>query len=326
MARKPFSNETAVHELEILMALGNYSGVATLKEKLKYDDHHVLGFPFYEQRISLAEAVSTKGASIISNKNDYWSMMKQFSYEIGNTIKHCHKRGVIVCGLSPDNIAIVGTKDGWCTKFTDLQEALFWKDYNLSIIASGEDSVFEQSYSQHPKYRAPEVTMGFKIGYGIDVWSFGVLMFFMQFDFDLFDAPRAPERLKQIHQVIGPAPKHLFHKLTNDFGKNKNRDRLVKPVTSTKDNKKYFAYDIRKKQFNDGGYNREQLFKYFGKLECENSEDLYLLIKSLLNWDPTKRASIDHVLNGKYFVNRHQHMRLSDKSKVTQSSSQQNQT
>jgi serine/threonine protein kinase len=94
--------------------------------------------------------------------------IKFITYEILKGVHYMHSRGVIHRDLKPLNVLVT---ENWDIKITDfgqsnVQTDLINRDYNLT------------KYVTTRYYRAPELYLNYKSGYGksVDMWSVGCII------------------------------------------------------------------------------------------------------------------------------------------------------
>jgi serine/threonine protein kinase len=116
--------------------------------------------------------------------------LKQWSYQLFLGLAHLKKCMIVHADLKPDNILV--TKDLKSVKICDLGTAADFRD-NLDTTA----------YLASRFYRAPEVILGMKYDYGIDMWAIGCTLFELWTGKILFTGRNNNQMLKAIMEVKG---------------------------------------------------------------------------------------------------------------------------
>ena len=121
---------------------------------LKYIEGNTLGFFLKEKNFNLKE---TEVANII--------------YQIAQGVKYLHKFGIIHRDLKPDNIMIMSNNRN--------NEDIIIKimDFGFSKIVSKEEKLMEGFGTLY--YAAPELIQNLPYNLEIDVWSLGVIIYYM---------------------------------------------------------------------------------------------------------------------------------------------------
>merc|ERR1719334_2983430 len=143
-------------------------------------------------------------------------------------------------------------------------------DTRLKVIDFGS-ALFESRWHNHlvqtRHYRAPEVVLGMRWSFPIDVWSIGCIMLEFIYGRMVFNTHDAIDHLNQMTTMIGPMPLKLLEIIPSEVYKT------------------YFIKD-RELQLKRAKISRVQcqkLKKYFKP----NSRDLLLdLVSKMLKWMP----------------------------------------
>jgi len=126
---------------------------------------------------------------------------------LGRTLLHgitfLHHSGVIHCDIKPENILMTLPVPG-------MPPSLKLIDFNTS--STPEKPLF--LYIQTRFYRAPEVILGGKYGFEIDMWSFGCILAEMITGTPLFAGLNEIEQLAGIMEVCGQPPPDVFAEAT----------------------------------------------------------------------------------------------------------------
>ena len=112
---------------------------------------------------------STLGEYLKDNNFNFTeSKAANIMLQIANGIQYLHKFGIIHRDLKPDNIMITQKDSDISVKITD---------FGLSKIASKEEKLVEGFGTLY--YASPEIIQNFPYNKEIDVWSLGVILFYM---------------------------------------------------------------------------------------------------------------------------------------------------
>jgi serine/threonine protein kinase len=120
-------------------------------------------------------------------------------------LDYIHSLNLIHCDLKPENI-LIKSYSRCEVKIIDFGSSCFIHDH-LS------------SYVQSRSYRAPEVILGCKYDYKIDMWSLGCIIAELFTGYVLFQNDSIQGLLSRVIGIIGPIPEHLMQrgKLVSNF-------------------------------------------------------------------------------------------------------------
>jgi serine/threonine-protein kinase PRP4 len=119
--------------------------------------------------------------------------VRLFAQQMFLALAHLMKCHIIHADLKPDNILISG--DEIVVKICDFGTAMNF-DEPAEIT----------SYMQSRYYRAPEVILGMKVGYEMDMWAIGCTLYELYVGRILFDARDNNQMLKMIQECRGKLP------------------------------------------------------------------------------------------------------------------------
>ena len=156
------------------------------EEELVRYEIDILKFCHHENIVHLVDYFETKDNMIIilnyiegstlgeylkeNNFNFKESKASKIILQIANGIKYLHKFGIIHRDLKPDNI-MISQKD----KNSEIEVKIM--DFGLSKIASNEEKLVEGFGTLY--YAAPELIQNNPYNKEIDVWSLGIILFYM---------------------------------------------------------------------------------------------------------------------------------------------------
>lgn len=144
---------------------------------------------------------------INDNSVEYFTIprIQKITKQLLICLEFIHKLRIIHCDLKPENILMKSIKDATC-KIIDFGSSCFIHDH-LS------------TYIQSRSYRAPEVIIGCKYDYKIDIWSLGCILAEIYTGNVLFQNDSIQSMLARIIGICGPFPDWMYEKgkLANDF-------------------------------------------------------------------------------------------------------------
>ncbi|KAK2024283.1 serine/threonine-protein kinase SRPK3 [Colletotrichum zoysiae] len=202
------------------------------------------------------------------------------------------------------------------TKLSDLGGAFFVNDPPAKIVTP-------------VSLRAPEVILGEPVGTGIDIWSFGCLLFefitciplFQLYPFDSSDEALDDDHLLQMSEIIQPLPENLIAKWPSSSKYYGSEGERLNVKPSDFDKRNFLSgeddeQNVTKEDANgleeDGGFDanaRERapvkLFDSLEKLISDNKpsdvdeaeeEIIVSLLRSIFQYDPAQRPSAAELL------------------------------
>lgn len=168
---------------------GDKKNIVKLRDSFKFRSHIVITF----------ELLSLNLYDFIKN-NDFRGvslrLTKRFAIQILVSLLFMEEHKIIHCDLKPENILLRNiNKSG------------------IKIIDFGSGWFEDQriyTYIQSRFYRAPEIILGVPYTCGIDMWSFGCILFELYTGYPLFAGEDEHEQLQCIMEVKGVPPKSLL--------------------------------------------------------------------------------------------------------------------
>ncbi len=212
--------------------------------------------------------------------------LQKLTKQILIALEFLHNLKLIHCDLKPENILIKSYSKSE-VKVIDFGSSCFVHDH-LS------------SYVQSRSYRAPEVILGAKYDYKIDMWSLGCILAELYTGYVLFQNESIQQLLARVIGIVGPFPESLLRKskLASNY--------------LTKEGLIYQQPEDEEKSENVSGYEGHQrhahrdnskiqilipkrtTLKHRLKVDDANFIDF---IKCLLELDPEKRLSSKDAMN-----------------------------
>ena len=131
--------------------------------------------------------------------------LQKVTKQILNALNFIHDLNLIHCDLKPENILIKSYSKSEI-KVIDFGSSCFIHDH-LS------------SYVQSRSYRAPEVILGCKYDFKIDMWSLGCILAELFTGYVLFQNDSVQGLLSRVVGIIGPIPEYMMKegKLVSNF-------------------------------------------------------------------------------------------------------------
>lgn len=315
-------------EYEILQAIKNYdkdnvSFCAHLTSSFDYYGHRCFVFPLYGRSVYgfLSSNKYTPFASV---------HVKQFAWQIIQAVKFLHKIKIIFTDLKPENIVFVTDRSIRRT-IAQLDNSLpsafqFWKmrmknagytdddircltveipiDVRIKVIDFGS-ALFEARWHNHlvqtRHYRAPEVVLGMRWSFPIDIWSIGCIMLEFIYGRMVFNTHDSIDHLSQMTKMIGPMPDKIRNKIPNEV-----REAYFKRDGSLKlQNAKISSVQCHplKRYFESYPSPSDSKRAKDPKKPIIKQEDMVMmdLVDKMLRWDPDERISAAEALQHPYF-------------------------
>jgi len=122
--------------------------------------------------------------------------LQRITKQILNALAFIHDLKLIHCDLKPENI-LIKSYSRCEVKVIDFGSSCFIHDH-LS------------SYVQSRSYRAPEVILGCKYSYKIDMWSLGCILAELYTGYVLFQNDSVQGLLSRVVGIIGPVPEYMM--------------------------------------------------------------------------------------------------------------------
>ena len=256
---EPHFNKQVHIEVTILNILnkGKSKFMPILLEQFEFKGHKCLIFEIYGENLY---KVIKKQPRKRFNTTDCISITAQITMALA----YFEKYKVIHCDIKPENIL--------CKKGSDVSHIII-ADYGSSCF---NVNTIVTSYIQTRYYRAPEIILGIKFSYPIDVWSLGCIIYELYFGHPLFEVKSSTAVLKSMIQIMGLPPQEIIKQ------------------GSPKEIESYFN--------EDGNFKYLRTIPFSRKITDELKEaPIYDLLDKIFCWDPTKRIKPPKILEH-YFV------------------------
>lgn len=270
----------SINEIKILKKLNNNKNILNYIEHFNFRSHIcVVTELLYLDMFKVLEFTNYKGFSI--------GLIKEISKQLLNGLKFIHSNGIIHGDLKPENIMLCEPSPN---------------RFNIKIIDFGSSSKLNEisfPYIQSRFYRSPEVLIGARYDYKIDVWSFGCIVYELFIGSPLFPARNEIHLFNLIIKKIGFPLKSTIIELRNEI--------LAKGSISNhhndNDNEEELFIDrstiIFTKFDSFGNYKGNKIeFNEIGNGMDSKIFDLQFLnfLKKIITWDVDKRWSCEKLL------------------------------
>lgn len=217
-------------------------------------------------------------------KKPYFTVarLQRITKQILTALDFIHGLRLIHCDLKPENI-LIKSYSRCEVKVIDFGSSCFIHDH-LS------------SYVQSRSYRAPEVILGCRYDYKIDMWSLGCILAELFTGYVLFQNDSVQGLLARVIGIIGPIPEYMMKegRLVSNFF---TREGLIyqEANAANQDNQSESSKkDPLKKASAENDSKVHILVPKKASLKARvKSDDAYFLdfVRWLLEIDPTKRPS-----------------------------------
>ena len=224
-----------------------------------------------------------------NNNTEYFSVerIQKLTKQILICLEFIHDLKIIHCDLKPENILMKSITDATC-KVIDFGSSCFVHDH-LS------------AYIQSRSYRAPEVILGCRYDYKIDMWSLGCILAEIYTGNVLFQNDSIQSMLARIIGICGPIPNWMYEKgkLVNDFF---TKEKLLYMEPNAVDNNESMNQTSRQEK----GKKVHILVPKRSSLRKRirtNNEQFFNFLSGLLKIDPNDRMSAKEALNHPFIKN-----------------------
>ena len=278
--------DRALEEIKILQYINN-NGDSDKNHFLKMYDF----FYFKEHLFIVTELLNDNLYEfydyLLKNKiDDYFTLsrIQQIAKQALTSLNYIHSLHLIHSDLKPENILFKSISNTEI-KIIDFGSATFIHDKSSTEV---------QSLS----YRAPEVVMGCKYDYKIDIWSLGCILAELYSKLVLFQSDSVHSLLARIIGIIGPIPNWMYEKGTTVNGMFCKEKLLFMEADAVNDSE----------GSNNGEGDGEKKMHVVvpkrtilkNRIHCEDKEFMEFL-RFLLKIDPNERPNAAEALKNKWF-------------------------
>ena len=224
-----------------------------------------------------------------NNNTEYFNVerIQKLTKQILICLEFIHDLKIIHCDLKPENILMKSITDATC-KVIDFGSSCFIHDH-LS------------AYIQSRSYRAPEVILGCRYDYKIDMWSLGCILAEIYTGNVLFQNDSIQSMLARIIGICGPIPNWMYEKgkLVNDFFTKEKLLYMEPNATDNNESVNQTSPQERGKKVHILVPKRSSLRKRIRT----NNEQFFNFLSGLLKIDPNDRMSAKEALNHPFIKN-----------------------
>ena len=119
--------------------------------------------------------------------------MRELTHQVATAMFYLHSFGIVHRDMKPDNLMMISHEESAPVKIID---------FGLSKIIGPSESTVDP-FGTIP-YAAPEIILRHPYDMSVDMWSFGVTLYFLLSGAHPFEAPSQQELLKRIVKVPPP--------------------------------------------------------------------------------------------------------------------------
>ncbi|XP_062976880.1 dual specificity protein kinase CLK4 isoform X4 [Elgaria multicarinata webbii] len=216
-------------------------------------------------------------------------LIRKMAYQICQSINFLHHNKLTHTDLKPENILFV--ESDYVLKYNSnvKQDERTLKNSDIKVVDFGSatyDNDHHSTLVSTRHYRAPEVILALGWSQPCDVWSIGCILIEYYLGFTVFQTHDSKEHLAMMERILGPLPVHMIKK----------------------SRKHYFHHDQLDwdEHSSAGRYVRRRCkpLKEFMHCHDKDHENLFDLIRRMLEYDPAKRITLDEALEHCFFDDR----------------------
>ncbi|XP_075398179.1 dual specificity protein kinase CLK4 isoform X2 [Tenrec ecaudatus] len=277
--------EAAHSEVQVLEHLNSTdpNSVFRCVQMLEWFDHHGHVCIVFEL-LGLSTYDFIKENSFLPFQIDH---IRQMAYQICQSINFLHHNKLTHTDLKPENILFV--KSDYVVKYNSKmkRDERTLKNTDIKVVDFGSATYDDEHHStlvSTRHYRAPEVILALGWSQPCDVWSIGCILIEYYLGFTVFQTHDSKEHLAMMERILGPIPAHMIQKTRK---------------------RKYFHHDQLDwdEHSSAGRYVRRRCkpLKEFMLCDDEEHEKLFDLVRRMLEYEPTKRITLDEALQHPFF-------------------------
>uniref|UniRef100_A0A3B4G2D5 dual-specificity kinase n=1 Tax=Pundamilia nyererei TaxID=303518 RepID=A0A3B4G2D5_9CICH len=215
--------------------------------------------------------------------------VRHMAYQICLAVKFLHDNKLTHTDLKPENILFVNSDFTMSYNVEKKREERTVKSTAVRVVDFGSATFDHEHHStivSTRHYRAPEVILELGWSHPCDVWSIGCILFEYYLGFTLFQTHDNREHLAMMERILGPVPSRMIRKTRKQ--KYFYRGRLDWDESSSA-----------------GKYVRENCkpLRRYLLSEAEEHHQLFDLIESMLEYEPSKRLALADSLKHPFFEN-----------------------
>uniref|UniRef100_A0A8C8VNW0 dual-specificity kinase n=1 Tax=Pelusios castaneus TaxID=367368 RepID=A0A8C8VNW0_9SAUR len=212
--------------------------------------------------------------------------IRQMAYQICQSINFLHHNKLTHTDLKPENILFV--ESDYIVKYNSKmkRDERTLKNTDIKVVDFGSATFDDEHHStlvSTRHYRAPEVILALGWSQPCDVWSIGCILIEYYLGFTVFQTHDSKEHLAMMERLLGPLPTHMIKK----------------------SRKHYFQHDQLDwdEHSSAGRYVRRRCKPLKELMHCHDSDhqNLFDLVRKMLEYDPAKRITLDEALQHPFF-------------------------
>ncbi|XP_035285468.1 dual specificity protein kinase CLK2 [Anguilla anguilla] len=213
--------------------------------------------------------------------------VRHMAYQICQAVKYMHDSKLTHTDLKPENILFVNSDFTMTYNVEKKRDERTVKSTAVRVVDFGSATFDHEHHStivSTRHYRAPEVILELGWSQPCDVWSIGCILFEYYLGFTLFQTHDNREHLAMMERILGPVPSKMIRKTRKQ--KYFYRGRLDWDESSSA-----------------GRYVRENCkpLRRYLLSEAEEHHQLFDLIESMLEYEPSKRLTMAAALRHPFF-------------------------
>nr|XP_003217517.1 PREDICTED: dual specificity protein kinase CLK4 isoform X1 [Anolis carolinensis]XP_008103070.1 PREDICTED: dual specificity protein kinase CLK4 isoform X1 [Anolis carolinensis]XP_008103071.1 PREDICTED: dual specificity protein kinase CLK4 isoform X1 [Anolis carolinensis]XP_016846992.1 PREDICTED: dual specificity protein kinase CLK4 isoform X1 [Anolis carolinensis] len=213
-------------------------------------------------------------------------LIRKMAYQICQSINFLHHNKLTHTDLKPENILFV--ESDYIVKYNSQmrRDERTLKNTDIKVVDFGSATYDNEHHStlvSTRHYRAPEVILALGWSQPCDVWSIGCILIEYYLGFTVFQTHDSKEHLAMMQRILGPLPVHMIKK---------SRKRYFHKNELDWDEHSHAARYVRK---------RCKPLKEFMHCHDKDHENLFDLLRKMLEYDPVKRITLDEALEHPFF-------------------------
>ncbi|XP_067103546.1 dual specificity protein kinase CLK4 isoform X1 [Osmerus mordax] len=213
--------------------------------------------------------------------------IRHMAYQTIKAVRFLHKSKLTHTDLKPENILFINSDYHLEYNPVMRRDERTLKNPDVKVVDFG-NATYE--YEHHTSvistrhYRAPEVILDLGWDHACDVWSLGCILLEYYLGSTLFQTHDSKEHLAMMERVLGPIPTHLLQKT--------RKRRYV--------HRYKLDWDPRG---SSGRYVRRHCrpLKEYMVSQSSEHEQLFDLIRKMMEFDPSRRLSMNQALRHPFF-------------------------
>uniref|UniRef100_A0A3P9JU45 dual-specificity kinase n=1 Tax=Oryzias latipes TaxID=8090 RepID=A0A3P9JU45_ORYLA len=277
--------EAALSEVEVLKQLNSVDA------DKRYSCVRMLDWFDYHGHICIAFELLGLSTYDFLKENNFQPFplehIRHMAFQIIRGVKFLHKNKLTHTDLKPENILFVDSNYNMEYNREKRRDERTLKNPDVRIVDFGNatfDHEHHTSVVSTRHYRAPEVILDLGWDHSCDVWSIGCILIEYYLGTTLFQTHDSKEHLAMMERVLGPIPGKLLEKTRKR--RYVHRSRL--------------DWDG---QSSSGRYVRKHCkpLKHYMWSKGEDHRQLFDLIEKMMEYDPTKRITLEQALHHPFF-------------------------